>query len=443
MMPVSPLSSLLGGNAFASGGLLLMAVGSVLALMRKVPEHFMDFLVRQCTVLMTINDDSAGLEWFKIWYSNQPHSKKNRKVDLHSKPEGNIEDSTLVLGPGNHFMWYKKRPLYISFTRQTDGKKGGYNAKSAENISIRMFGRSQNICRQLVEEMKAVYLEVTAKDEKIFTWSQDYWYSLKTELRPLDSVIISDECKNILIEDINHFKESDDWYREMGIPYHRGYLFYGPAGTGKTSLIAGLASYFKTSLYTFQLSTMTDTQLLTAVRRLPRNCFVVLEDIDCAVNNREKPKKNKKTPPTNNHRRAVDDDGYEYEEEEDEEGFREMPSISLSTLLNVLDGLVIPTGVLFFMTTNYIERLDSALIRAGRVDVRLNIAKATDEQKCEIYRRFFPEDTQEQIERFIENAQPVDTMADIQALLLAERNKRLTSRKAALALETETLIIIG
>src|SRR6185312_16249600 len=82
----------------------------------------------------------------------------------------------------------------------------------------------------------------------------------------------------------------------------------------------------------------------------------------------------------------------------------------LSGLLNILDGFYAPENVLFFMTTNRMDSLDHALLRPGRIDYRLFLGKATDEQKMELYRRFFPQ-------ALTSDAQ-FETMAEFQGLLL-------------------------
>jgi len=38
-----------------------------------------------------------------------------------------------------------------------------------------------------------------------------------------------------LKEDIQRFHDSAEWYANKGVPYRRGYLLYGPPGTGETS----------------------------------------------------------------------------------------------------------------------------------------------------------------------------------------------------------------
>ena len=93
--------------------------------------------------------------------------------------------------------------------------------------------------------------------------------------------------------------------------------------------------------------------------------------------------------------------------------------VTLSGLLNVLDGFHAPSGVLFVMTTNHVEKLDPALLRPGRIDYKLFLGKASDQQKGELYRRFFPDASEREAREFVEASRSAETMADFQGLLLA------------------------
>jgi len=92
--------------------------------------------------------------------------------------------------------------------------------------------------------------------------------------------------------------------------------------------------------------------------------------------------------------------------------------VTLSGLLNVLDGFYAPTGVLFVMTTNHAEKLDEALLRPGRIDYKLFLGQASRYQKMELYRRFFPEASDAEVRDFVDSAADVRTMAEFQGLLL-------------------------
>jgi len=79
---------------------------------------------------------------------------------------------------------------------------------------------------------------------------------------------------------------------------------------------------------------------------------------------------------------------------------------------------------LFVMTTNDCEKLDPALLRPGRIDYRLFLGKASDRQKMELYRRFFPESSEEEAREFVEASRTAETMAEFQGLLLALNQER-------------------
>ncbi|OAR00671.1 hypothetical protein LLEC1_07374, partial [Akanthomyces lecanii] len=143
------------------------------------------------------------------------------------------------------------------------------------------------------------------------------------------------------------------WYANRGIPYRRGYLLYGPPGTGKSSLSVALAGYFRMKIYIVSLSSLTATEenLASLFAELPTNCIVLLEDIDTAGLSKTREKK----------------------EDDDKDGSDSTPPVqgqlSLSALLNILDGVAAQEGRVLIMTTNHLESLDKALIRPGRVDM--------------------------------------------------------------------------
>ena len=102
--------------------------------------------------------------------------------------------------------------------------------------------------------------------------------------------------------------------------------------------------------------------------------------------------------------------------------------MTLSGLLNVLDGFYAPENVLFVMTSNQIEALDAALLRPGRIDYRLYLGKATNQQKAELYRRFFTNASEYEALAFVEDHPWAQTMAEFQGLLLGLEEKRETKQ---------------
>lgn len=60
-------------------------------------------------------------------------------------------------------------------------------------------------------------------------------------------------------------------------------------------------------------------------------------------------------------------------------------------MLNLLDGIYAAPARIVMMTTNHIEKLDPALIRAGRIDVHLYMGHCDLSQIKAIYQAFFPD----------------------------------------------------
>lgn len=117
-----------------------------------------------------------------------------------------------------------------------------------------------------------------------------------------------------------------------------------------------------------------------------------------------------------------------------------MGKLTLSGLLNAIDGASSSEERIIFMTTNYIDRLDAALIRPGRVDIKKYIGYASDDQICRAFDRFFPKpgaatDISEEAKDFLKVIKTYKegltarghcvnlSMADIQSYLLLHKDR--------------------
>ncbi|XP_068679582.1 mitochondrial chaperone BCS1-like isoform X3 [Montipora foliosa] len=195
--------------------------------------------------------------------------------------------------------------------------------------------------------------------------------------RPLDSVILDDGISDGILADIREFIDSPKWYMDRGIPYRRGYLLYGPPGCGKSSFIQALAGELDYSICVMNLSdrSLSDDRLNHLMSVAPQQSIILLEDIDAAFVKRTEEKEEGRT------------NGY-------------TNRVTFSGLLNTLDGVASSEERLVFMTTNHLTRLDPALIRPGRVDVKQEIGLASWSQLLKMYKRFYPEQTSARAEEF-------------------------------------------
>jgi chaperone BCS1 len=112
-------------------------------------------------------------------------------------------------------------------------------------------------------------------------------------------------------------------------------------------------------------------------------------------------------------------------------------SITLSGFLNALDGVVASEERIIFMTTNHPERLDPALIRPGRVDVKEYLGHAAPYQMKEMFLRFYggSEDRAEEFADAISSGSPVST-AFLQGLFVSNKEQPEKALEEAKALSS-------
>jgi chaperone BCS1 len=391
-----------GHNQFASGGLLLMIVGGLSVYLRAIPEKLWEWFVGQTTMMITVNDDDASFRWVKEWLLEQNFLKRIRRVDLDTTIRN--EGLALIPAPGRHWFLHDGRPFVVYFYRNED-PKGSYRRRT-ESLTFHTIGRSQAFLKQFVNGIVECHEKNAGIRSSLFVWD-DCWVRVEGYIpRLMESVILKPGEKDRLIRDIEKFRQSRQRYRQLGVPYHRGYLLYGPPGTGKTSLVSAMASRFEMHIYAINLSTFNDRTLTTAMNDVPLNSLILFEDIDCMKSGEARV-----SPGESSEKRAANG----CQDKKDEIANL---SVTLSGLLNVIDGFSAPENVLFVMTSNVIESLDPALLRPGRIDYRLYMGQADDRQKIELYKRFFPDSAELDAELFVETHRSAETMAEFQGLLL-------------------------
>lgn len=176
--------------------------------------------------------------------------------------------------------------------------------------------------------------------------------------RTLDSVILPDGQLNRLVDDVARWLAAEQDYLRRCIPWHRGHLYEGEPGTGKTSVARAIASHFGMDVWYMPLADVKkDGDLLRHVTRIGPRSMLILEDVDVF-------------------HAATDRD-------DDARG------LTLSGLLNALDGIATPHGLLTVLTTNNPDTLDDAVIRAGRIDIREHFGPATAEQASRLIGRYY------------------------------------------------------
>src|SRR5690242_12373114 len=270
-------SMLTGQNAFASGGLLLMIIGGLSVYLRSVPETIWYWIVRETTMLVTVNDDDAAFVWVKEWFLEQKFLQRIRHVDLDTTMRN--ERISLIPAPGVHWFWYGGRPFQAWFSR-TDSTHDRI-ARRVESFTFRTVGRKRGFLQRFVDDVVSCHIRRLGVQSYLYVYNDGWDYVAGYAPRLLDSVVLESGEKELLVKDVEQFRKSKRRYQRLGVPYHRGYLFYGPPGTGKTSLVSALAAHFGLSIYTINLTDFNDRTLMNAVNQVPPKSILLFEDVDC------------------------------------------------------------------------------------------------------------------------------------------------------------------
>lgn len=386
--------------------------------------HFMSYI--------RIHSDDEIQDHVMEWLATQRVSRNSRKLlvksgkenawdttDIHLPPQ---QDSTALVNYSNwdakvpprfqpsfgtHIFWHKG--MLFHFKREEKQVMGsGWGAsmvRDDENVTLACVGRSTQPIKNLIKDARDHYLD---KEKSCTTVrrpcpkehrsrGRNLWMKVATRpSRPMHTVVLEQEQKHRVLTDINEYLHpaTPKWYANRGIPYRRGYLFHGPPGTGKSSLAWAIAGVFGLDIYCISLvdPTLTEEDLAMLFSGLPRRCVVLLEDIDAAgLNKRQKADNVEKVEDR-------DEDAAAKIGAEITRAFRSVKGdadkqgITLSGLLNAIDGVASHEGRVLVMTTNFPNQLDEALIRPGRIDMKVAFTNATKSQIRELFIRMYSPD---------------------------------------------------
>lgn len=211
------------------------------------------------------------------------------------------------------------------------------------------------------------------RQRKLYTNNNWYWTHVVFEHPANFKTLAMDPSeKQEIIDDLITFSKNEEFYARIGRAWKRGYLLFGPPGTGKSTMIAAMANLLNYDIYDLELTAVKDN---TSLRRLlietSSKSIIVIEDIDCSLDLTGQRKKAAKVEEvkdgeaSNQAKRA----------EKDPDG-EKASRVTLSGLLNFIDGLWSSCGGerLLVFTTNHIEKLDPALIRKGRMDKHVKLS---------------------------------------------------------------------
>lgn len=325
-----------------AGGLI---VTSILYFFRGIPKvlwgHAEKFIIHSVRVN---NDDQDIFRVVREWCSDNINTKKRK---FFSKSGRLVRE----LSYGNHYRLTRHGVLVVEFSEQDLQN----STARKESFEITFYHWSDVVYKDFVDyvlkglDKRKIDVPHIYKNNSWGDWSKRQ----PVKNRSLDYIFIDGGIKRNIVSKLDLFlsKETVDKYGLFGMNHKYGVLLYGPPGTGKTSLIKALAYKYKKNIAYLNLAALDkDSQLDSIFECFPEETMLVIEDIDCF----------KVT-----HDRDSDDDTKEL--------------LNISTVLACLDGNDAPEGTIIIATTNHIDKLDPAILREGRFDLKVELQEADKE----------------------------------------------------------------
>ncbi len=324
-------------------------------ILKSVPMRFFELLKRYLTVSITFNSEHESFHYFLKWIAKNKDVNSFRTTRVTNGVYG-YDNTTTSIGIGNHYMFFKKFPVKVN--RNIESYEG---SKTKESITITTVGVNQKILTGLVEDIVPKKKEI----KSTYLFQEGSW-DKESDLpkRNWDSVILKEGQKDRILKHVEDFNKSKDWYEKMGISFQTGILLEGPPGTGKTSFVKALACKLNYNLAVLKCGELTDKTFEQSLARVPENTIVLMEDFDSIKSTQSR-------------------------ETKGEDGLPIFESLTLSGILNAIDGVFTSEGRILIATTNVAKDLDSAILRPGRFDLVEHLGYSNEDMVERMYKKFY------------------------------------------------------
>ena len=320
----------------------------------EIKDHILEF-----TYLHSQNHQTLVLD---DWYVIQ--EKNNKTIIKRFSQVGNdqnddyyenrqqdnqktISESEIAfkIGQGKHTLEIEGGTIFINFKLSEKIYTNSHLLERFRDVWIE--AENETLIKKFMVLIQEYSMIDSTQKIKIYSPSpKGFWECIcRNPHRPVDTVFLNH--KDLILNDLENFLKSEKDYEKYGIPYKRNYLFYGPPGNGKTSFINAIAGKYNFKIFLISISQITDELFKKLISSIRDDGILVLEDVDALFTNDKK-------------------------------------NLTMSTVLNVLDGLARQNRIICVMTTNHFEVLTSVFKRPGRLDFLIEFKNADQQCFCDM-----------------------------------------------------------
>lgn len=255
--------------------------------------------------------------------------------------------SVCILSPGTSYFIKMRRcsGIYVECTRNT--------IENYMELSLLFYGPDRYKIREKFvrkvedllqprDKIRMIQLNGYGKQSEVLVPSQS-----------INNVILKPETKSTIISGLLTWKKSVEWYKNNSLVHKIGILLYGDPGCGKSTIIRSIATIFDNA--TIIMPNINDIvesvrDIIEFRKNIDGVLIVVLEDFDMLFYNRA-------------------DESLEIDMNSGSNGKKN----NQNATFQLLDGLYSTEDTIYIATTNHIDRLDPAMIRHGRFDIKEKI----------------------------------------------------------------------
>lgn len=400
--PVIPL--------IASGGLTVWLISNLKSIFSGIKNGVLALV--SFTVFNTYEDNRTNGGWMtakqqffeKIVDDAKTLWERTKQLDLNSNTVEQDGDCAVPRSlPYGFFIKWMYGKLVLCYRSQKQDSQ-----KIIVNTTLNVFfARKNKFLKRLEDDLTSMHSEYKKQlaEKKIVRVYTNNSCSLK-EYRSLDSIFTDGDIHKELYSDICKFIDNKEIYKSLNYPYKYSALLHGKPGTGKTSTILAIASALKRDIMYINMSRTTIDEMLDKVNARSSEFIYVFEDIDALSASVAESREDYGSASKHGDMSVAD-------------RIMSKLTLSLSDLLNITDGLLSSDGAICLFTTNHIEKLDPALLRAGRMN------------KCVEFKYLSSSTAEKMVHKYVDGVnfsladgiKPAELQEDILNIMLKKKDK--------------------